>query len=204
MKHSGPLPEHDAVKIAALLERGAAILRDGYRRTGPIRQANEWAGHLRAAGGGTRSGAGDPTGEAATNAHHWTTEVAHLIGAHARQAADATEALISSVARVHHHIDATDDDPTLGAALDRLDEANRRAGDCDCCGRTCTGNRDDRLTALAADWTTWRSGDERRHTEQRSVCAACRASWTRAKDRGDTFTSWERRRRRGLDSEDVA
>ena len=204
MKHSGPLPEHDAVKIAALLERGAAILRDGYRRTGPIRHANEWAGHLRAAGGGTRSGAGDPTGEAATNAHHWTTEVAHLIGAHARQAADATEALLCAVARVHHHIDATDDDPTLGAALDRLDEANRRAGDCDCCGRTCLGDRGDRLTTTVIAWTTWANGSEREHRHERAMCAACRASWTRAKDRGGDFDTWERRRRNGLDSEDVA
>lgn len=201
MKHSGPLPEHDAVKIAALLERGAAILRDGYRRTGPIRQANEWAGHLRAAGGGTRSGAGDPTGEAATNAHHWTTEVAHLIGAHARQAADATEALISSVARVHHHIDATDDDPTLGAALDRLDEANRRAGDCDCCGRTCTGNRDDRLTHLVVATTYWSRGVENERREERDVCAACRMSWKRAEDRGEDFIDWERHRRTGLERE---
>lgn len=203
MKHTGPLSEHDARNIAKQLRAAADMLDDGYRRGGPIRKANEWFGYLRAAAGGVRGDTSDPTGETATNPHQWPAELAALIGAHARLAYDAAASLCQHIARAAA-LEVDPADPTVAASLDRLDEANRRAGDCDCCGRTCLGDRGDRLTTTVIAWTTWANGSEREHRHERTMCAACRASWTRAKDRGGDFDTWERHRRNGLDSEDVA
>lgn len=200
------LTEHDARASARILADLAKALEDGCSPRGALRRANEWAGYLRGTNTdpGRSGGAGDPTGQAATSRGDTMAELALKIAANVRLAVDAAESALWLLAEVPAPVVATAD-ASAQDARDDLDAANRRAGDCEVCAKTCTGARDDRLTRLVVPWSTWSKGVEVERSEERQVCAACRMSWGRAGARHGNahFDEWERLRRAGLELEDA-